>query len=86
MAIAKVIQKNYIGMPKHLKHNLKVGKSYFVEDIFISISGNRHARIKLFRKKKLYTKAIFVITHNDGIPFDLCDESDKLKFIKEKDN
>ena len=41
MAIAKCIQGKYIGMPKHLRHNLKVGKSYLVEDVFIPIIGGR---------------------------------------------
>ena len=59
MAIAKCIQGKYKGMPKHLRHNLKVGKTYLVEDIFISISGNRQAKIKLFGKKCLYIKSIF---------------------------
>lgn len=71
-------------MPKHLRHNLKVGKTYLVEDIFISISGNRQAKIKLFGKKRLYTKAIFVITHNDGTPFDIFDEDSQIKFRKEQ--
>jgi hypothetical protein len=87
MAIAKCVQGKYKGIPKHLRHNLKVGKSYIVEDVFIPIVGGRQGiKIKLVGKKRLYTKAIFVITHNDGTPFDLCDESDKLKFMKEKGN
>lgn len=84
MAIAKCIQVKYRGMPKHLRHNLKVGKTYLVEDIFISISGNRQAKIKLFGKKCLYTKAIFVITHNDGTPFDIFDEDSQIKFRQEQ--